>query len=335
MKKRKSVKTKIKGLNKHGRKYRRRIVLPDGTRAWETFDTLEAGARAIVSQTSDCGVMSKGIERYTRDELVKLSPETQRTEKPRLKRLDRVFGHMHPDDITQQDIYLYLDSRPTIAANRELARLSAVLKHMIRWGMATKNPCVGIMRTSEADRARTRYLTNEEYYLALAVALDRAFHGMPSASIWYGVSRLEYLTGRRGSDQLRLKRTDLRDDGIFYLEGKTGKATIIEWSDELRVAVADVKRICARKESNVVAWLIPDMNGARCKLATFNKVWQQLRPYMAMADILPFEPRDVRAKFSTDFQLSGGDASEALRHSDTRITRKHYIRVPVKVRPLK
>jgi integrase len=50
---------------------------------------------------------------------------------------------------------------------------------------------------------------------------------------------------KRRGDPLRLRMSDLQDDGIHFTPGKTehstGKRLIIEWSEELREAVALAK----------------------------------------------------------------------------------------------
>jgi integrase len=55
-------------------------------------------------------------------------------------------------------------------------------------------------------------------------------------------ARIKLLNGMRRGDLLRLRMSDLQDDGIHFTPGKTehstGKRLIIEWSEELREAVA-------------------------------------------------------------------------------------------------
>lgn len=334
--KRKTGKHLPEGMYQHGKGYRMRVYDPvAGKPGWEPLgrDLTEALTKyARIKHLPTQGTMGAVIKRYTEEVLPDLAPSTQRTEKPRLKTLDRVFGHMSPDHITQRDLYAYIDMRPPIQGNREIARLGAVYKKAIRWGMASKNPCLNLERNKE--EARDRYLEDEEFAQALSVALWRAFAGERSAIMVYAVMRLEELTGRRESDLLRIRRGDLLKEGIAFTEGKTRKKVLVEWSDELREAVEAIKILCQPADCASM-WLIPNRDGGKCSEGSFNQSWQRLRPWLSMMDIEPFQPRDVRAKHATDFDEQGGDATEQLGHSNSGVTRKHYLRKARKVRPIR
>lgn len=330
------------GWYKAGRRFRRRIYIgQDRKPGWEYVDTLQQAADIIEREngTRQPGGIARGIARYTLEIMPKkLAPETQRTEEPRLEQLSRVFGHMDPDDVTQQHIYQYLDARPLVGGQREISRLGAVYREMIRWGMATTNPCANIMRESEP--ARDRYINDDELELALAVCLDRAMHGSRSAIVVYAVMRLEYLTGRRESTILQLQLADRLDEGLAFNETKVARRNrrgdvvkeprkiIVEWSPDLRQAVADIRRLCRLGKVSSL-YLIPNRDGGKNSTGSFNQAWQKLRPWMGMAGIQPFQPRDIRAKHNTDFDEAD------LGHSDERVTYKHYQRKPKKLKPLK
>lgn len=321
------------GVYRHGKKYRMRVYI-DGRPAWKDLggkleQALSEYARTL-NQTTP-GTIGDGIDRYVDEYLEQLARDTRRTEKPRLERLKRVFGHMHPDGLVARDIYAYMDQRPPYAGNKEVSRLSAVYQKMIRWGMASTNPCRGIERNREP--ARNRYVTDEELETALAVCLDQAFHGRRSAAVVYGVMRLEALTGRRESDILRLKKSDITDDGLQFLEGKTGKKTVFDITPELGRAIQEIKRIARVKQPSF--FVLPNRDGEQCSTGSFNRAWQSLRPVLEAAGVEPFQPRDIRAKFATDYEEAGGDASDALQHSDPKVTRKHYLRKPKRIRLLR
>lgn len=333
---RKIAKHLPEGLYQHGKGYRMRVYDPvTGKPGWEPLGRDLAAALTKYAQIKHLpsqGTLGAAIKRYMDEVLPHLAQSTQRTEKPRLATLDRVFGHMAPDHVTQRDLYQYLDARPKVAGNREIARLGAVYKKAIRWGIATRNPCIGLERNRE--EARDRYVTDEEFATSLSVALWRAFAGERSAVMVYAVMRLEELTGRRESDLLRIRRSDLSTEGIYFKEGKTGKRVLVEWSDELSQAVEAIKGLC-RPVDCTSMWLIPNRDGGKCSEQSFNQAWQRLRPWLSMMGVEPFQPRDVRAKHATDFDEQGGDATDQLGHSGSAVTRKHYLRKPRKVRPLR
>lgn len=335
------------GIYPVGRKWRQRIYV-DGKPGWRYFDklkdALEAAAEAASLRSGAIGTLGKGIRRYRKEILPKeLSQETQRTERPRLDRLERVMGHLDGDDLTRQMVYQYMDNRPLVAGNREVARLGAVYQYFIKWGYATENPCLHLKR--DAEPARHRYVTDEELETTLAVLLDRAFHGGSNgrgahmmAVVW-SVLSLEYLTGRRGSTIRDIRRADLRQDGLLVRETKISrrnsrgdvikepKEIIFPWTDALRLTVENIKRLCRSKTASL--WLIPNSKGSKVTTGSFNQAWQQARPWIAAAGVDPFQPRDIRAKHKTDF--AGAD----LGHADQRTTDKHYQRKPIVVLPLK
>jgi integrase len=51
------------------------------------------------------------------------------------------------------------------------------------------------------------------------------------------VLALALLTGLRQGDLRALRREALREDGIYVVEGKTGRRRVIEWTDALRFFV--------------------------------------------------------------------------------------------------
>jgi len=52
---------------------------------------------------------------------------------------------------------------------------------------------------------------------------------------------LAVLTGQRRGDLLSLTRDQLTDDGILFRQGKTGRALVVEWSDQLRAVIKRAK----------------------------------------------------------------------------------------------
>lgn len=136
------------------------------------------------------------------------------------------FGQMRIASLTTADVAKYLEKRRregrAHGGNRERAVLSAAYEFGMRNGYASVNPCRGVRRNKE--KPRKRYVTTEE----LQAALDKApiqFQELLAAA---------YLTGLRQADLLALRVSDLRKDGIYITESKTGRARVIEWSPELR-----------------------------------------------------------------------------------------------------
>lgn len=198
------------------------------------------------------------------------------------------FGHMHPDDLTASDVGQFLEERKrqdaAVAGNRERAVLSAVYEFCLRHGYARANPCRGVARNTETPRRR--YVTTEE----LQAAVDRApKHTALLLAFAYG-------TAMRMTDIVALRRTDVRDDGIHWVESKTGKSNFLPWSPWLRGVVADLRahsdEWAEKKKRPPVPELVTNRYGRRW---TYDGIKEALRRLK-----VTWTFRDLRAKAETD-----------------------------------
>ncbi len=91
-----------------------------------------------------------------------------------------------------------------MAANRDVATLSDVFAHAMRWGAVDINPCIGVHRHSE--RPRDRAVSDAE--LATWCA-----HASPMIR---GYTVLKHLTGMHQQDLLALTDQQITASGIAY-----------------------------------------------------------------------------------------------------------------------
>ena len=171
-----------------------------------------------------------------------ISPVTRREyERIADTRLAHHFGAMPIASLKTAHVAMYLEKRKRDGhphmGNRERAVLSAAYEYGMRQGWAEWNPCRGVRRNTE--RPRSRYVTDAEFLAAFEAAPEPL----------QDVLALALLTGLRQGDLRRLRREDLREDGIYVTEGKTQKRRAVEWTDALRYFV---RRACARAESPYV-----------------------------------------------------------------------------------
>jgi len=153
-------------------------------------------------------------------------------------RLAHHFGAMPITALTSAHVAQYLEKRKRdghpYMGNRERAVLSAAYEFAMRHGYAQGNPCRGVRRNKE--RPRDRYVSNEEFL--------EAFQASPEPL--QDVLALALLTGLRQGELRALKRSDLREDGIYVDQSKTGRRKVVEWSEALSFFV---KRALARSEA--------------------------------------------------------------------------------------
>lgn len=237
-----------------------------------------------------------------------------------------VLGAMPLIRVTDQDIRRYRSGRATakgkpapIAANRELALLSAAYGHAaeLGWIAATVNPCRHVKRNTE--RARSRYITDAEMASVLA-------HASPAMRAAIAISAS---TGMRMTDLLSLRLSDLTDDGIAVKASKTGKGMVYEWTDALRAAVAQAKS--SRRGTVASMYLFPGRTaGTHMTVSGWESNWRRLTIKAKVPDL---QWRDWRRKAGSD--TTEAHATELLDHSTSAVTRRHYRAKPKSVKPVR
>ncbi|MEW7977776.1 MAG: hypothetical protein AB2814_10235 [Candidatus Sedimenticola endophacoides] len=134
------------------------------------------------------------------------------------------------------------------------------LKRVFRWAITRKyakeDPTQGIRLQTTKKGDTGRYVTDDELRAAIIQAPIKI------ALIAY----LGYLTGRRKTDLICISRAQDTKEGLVFSESKTGKRTIVEWTDDLRAVVDMLK-----KESDSTTMLTDYIE------STFDTAWQRLR----------------------------------------------------------
>lgn len=208
--------------------------------ATATEEVLHGEIWKILRKGAD--TLEKVITDYRAIRLLRLAPSTQGEYEQIIKaRLIPHFGHMHPDDLTAQDVAAYLEMREqqghAARGNREIAVLSSIYNHGMRIRACVMNPCKGVRRNREEPR--TYYISDE----SLRVAMRNANPGLRHL-IWAA-----YLTGFRQRDLRNLTRENITPDGLKVIQSKDGKHEVRLWSESLRKVV---RRALERSDCNYV-----------------------------------------------------------------------------------
>lgn len=254
------------------------------------------------------------IARYTAEELPKKAKATQKSRLQEFKPLRKVFGHLHPDEIEASDAWNYYRKRgETEQAKHEVRALSALLSFARRTGASRRpNVCFGLRLAGGAPR--DRYVTDDEFLIVRDLAPPMIGYAMDIA----------LLAGFRKADILKLERKQLTDDGILNPTSKDKKFSLIEWNDELRLTVDNLFRLSPR----VRQYLICRRDGKRYTADGFGSMWQRLMSKAlenGLAERFTFN--DLRAKSASDAG-SDEEAAARLNHTDAKITRRVYRRLP-------
>lgn len=218
---------------KHGRYYR--VVRVDGKKVWIGLTRVDEGLLALRKALLELNQQT-GRPTTVNDLLMAflpaadLAPATRREyERIALTRLAHHFGAMSIAAVTPRHVAMFLEKRKRDGrnhmGNRERAVLSAAFEFALRNGWAEFNPCRGVRRNRETPRRR--YVTDAEFL----EAFERAPEPLQD------IMALGLLTGLRQADLRNLRREDLTGEGIRVVQSKTGKRTLVQWSDPVRFFV--------------------------------------------------------------------------------------------------
>jgi integrase len=152
---------------------------------------------------------------------------------------------------------------------------------------------------------------------------------------------LNYLTGQRPADVLKMRLSDIKDGALEVTQNKTKKKLRILIEDEL---ANTLDRIKARNRKVSSLFLIATPSGKALTQSTLRIRFDNARNIaekraLELGDanlalkIRAFQFRDIRPKAASEISLE--HASKLLGHTDQEITSKVYRRVGEVVKPTK
>jgi len=324
-------------------------VPPGQEAAWDGKKLFRLGATLADAYTAwaerlryvqDAKTVAQLLDRYALEVIPKKAVTTQAQNRSAIKKIRIAFGAMGLADIKPMHVYRYVDKATgKTGAKREVEVLSHALTKAVEWGFIDRHPFKGETRF-EGEKSRTRYVEDWEVVECLSLAPRRKAGSVLAAQAYI---RIKLLTGLRRGDMLRLTMSDLRDDGIHVEPHKTrdstGKRMIIEWSDELRSAVALAKGARPMKLSPFLfcnrdgEGYIDEKTG---RAGGWESLWRNfIARVMDETKVEEhFTEHDLRAKCASDAETLE-HARQLLAHADGKITERVYRRRPEVVKPLR
>lgn len=281
---------------------------------------------ARLLEGNQSGTVAELWRLYERRELPHNAARTRDDKRAYWQRLAPVFGHCHPDDVRPIHIAQYLDKRADAgagqSANKEIALLSHIYtKAVSRWGMAQANPCKGVERISRPQQA-AQYVTDAQLVSWLNFATRRL-------SLF---SELLYMTGLRPGDALRLRLEDVAGDTLLVRASKTGKAAERPITPALRAVIDELRAVNTRRPTpRLTPYLVANRSGDAYTVGGFNSQWQREMRDFAAAGGERFPMKALRAKYASDLEALGEDATRNLQHSSRAVTERHYLGRPATV----
>ena len=285
------------------------------------------------------------LDRYAREVVPTKAPKTQAENSRIIGKLRAVFGAMPLKNFKTTDAYAYQDRRgakhPT-AANRELEVLSHVFTKCKRWGLIERHPMTEGREGFEkiVTPPRDRYVEDWEVAEALSMSSRRK---KGSVRMCQAYIKLKLATGFRRTDLLKLRISDMREDGIHVMPSKTasssGRKSFRKWTPELREIVQEC---LTARPVDIGPFLFCNKRGESYfdedsgSANGFDSIWQRFMGRVLTETKVRerFQERDLRAKAGTDAE-DLDHAQALLDHSSKSTTRRVYRRKPEAVEPNK
>jgi integrase len=194
-------------------------------------------------------------------------------------------------------------------ANRVLTVLRLIYDYAVEQQMVANNPATGI-RPFKLKK-RTRLISAEEFDAIYTVAAPRL----------QIILELWRLTGQRVVDVIRIRRADLKDDGVYFQQEKTDARLIVRWNPELRAAVERAKTLYG----NVRALTL--FHTRKGSPPSYKTIYDQWSRACAKSGVTDVQPRDLRAMSITEMKRQQGkkSASALAGHKSEAMTDR-YIR---------
>jgi integrase len=272
-----------------------RLCALDSTPAqvWTAFEAAEAAHGKRPKYT----VGDLAREYFASRTFLRRRPRTQQDYQDCWKVLGRVFEDADARLVQPKHVREYMDKRGTsseVRANREKAVLHNIFAHAFERSIVKQNPVVGVK--SFPEKARDRYIEDEEL-------ADFRSRSPEPIQIFIDFA---YNTAARGQDIRAIMMGDLREEGIYIRQQKTGKKQIKAWTPELRDvvtrAIARRKEILARKGSVDCLYLILTEHGMPYSESGLKTAWARNRAAIEeeTQEKIGWTFHDIKAKSISD-----------------------------------
>jgi integrase len=265
--------------------------------------------------------MAQLCDRYCAEIIPDKAPATQKSNLYSIQRIRRVFLNNPVMAIQPHHIYEYKNrtgqTESKKKANLDLEVLSHMFTKAIEWGARNDHPMTNKKVVKFSLQPRKRYVTDEEL-MSFASTLPLKWRLYVSLKVW---------TGRRKGELLRVRLSDLTEEGIrFHNNKQPYDRFIVEWTPETRRIVQSISNL---KRPIASMYLFATRDGQPYikpdgSTSGFDSIWQRYMRGALRDGIIAerFTEHDLRAKRASEMSLE--DAQILLRHTNPDTTRRHY-----------
>jgi integrase len=224
-------------------------------------------------------------------------------------RLIAGFRELEPHEITQKHVRAFLEyhrNTPNVR-NRMLTVLRKIFEKGANLDACDFNPAHGVPRLEE--RKRKRLLELGEFFAIRSQANAHTALIMDMC----------YLTAQRIGDVLAIEHSQIKPDGIYFVQQKTGKRLVVATTPELEATVRSAKAL-----RRVMCRYLFHPRGKATPYA-YRSIKDNFDRAAQAAGVADCTLHDIRAMALTHIDAAGGDAT-ALAGHHSRATTERYIR---------
>lgn len=308
--------------------------------AQETELRVRRGDYQSVAIQAKKRLLNEAIDRYVNEVLCQKALNTQRTETTYIKFWKQELGmyalNFLSPEIINKKIALLLrggDKRKQLKEGRKLVgprsrktvklyigNLNIILKHTYRWGWIGSNPIDRVTRITNADKARVRFLDDNE-----RKALLKSCKRSPNPQL-YPIVFFALCTGARKSEILKLTLKDLcfeRQVAILWetKNKETRKIPIVtHLMDVLKIHLEWREQHVNRIPGGSI-FLFPREDGQLP--IDIRKAWENARD---KAGIIDFRFHDLRHSAASYLAMSGAsqlEIAEVLGHKTLQMVKRY------------
>lgn len=252
------------------------------------------------------GGMPKLIDEALTYILPQVKPSTAKQYRLAGDRLKIIFADFEPAQVQMADVTdmmrMYV-GRPNMG-NRLLSVLQQVFDYARQDRRIEHDPCLRVERHEE--KKRTRLIQWKEYHAIWDKATPRL----------RCVMDLMVTTGQRPVDILKIRRSDLNDDGIYFKQAKTGAQVLVPWNKDMKAASDRAKAL----QGNSALTLFRTRSGGTPAYKTVYDEWCRACKAAGIEDA---DLRDLRALAGTEAKRQGKNPTKLLGHKSTRMTERY------------
>jgi len=240
---------------------------------------------------------------------VHLAESTYEGYRHHLVPLRKFFGDMRPTSIRPVHAYKYMDTRPTVAANREVSVLQSALGFAVRKGVLDRNCLKGQIERKGTAREKPRKRVPSLEELESFCSINPHLRG------WVTLKRI---TGLRQGQMLAINLTEHWDGKTLHpITSKGGRDTRYSGSG-LSAAIKNILR-----DRLPVGPLFINRNGNPVTATGFRSAWQRAMAKFVQIGKERFNEHDIRKTTATEADTLI-EAMKLLGHTSPKVTQAVY-----------